>query len=229
MRLDKFIASVTELSRKQARECVREGRVKIDESIARAHQIQLEANSRVTLDGNTLRAAGLRYFMLHKPRGVICATRDSHHTTVIDLLAVEAREKLQIAGRLDIDTTGLVLLTDDGQWNHRLTSPRHQCIKEYHITAAQAISAEAVERLTRGVTLFPENRLTRPARLELTGSHQATLFISEGRYHQVKRMIAAVGNAVTRLHRSAVGDIRLDETLLPGEFRALTPAEIEAI
>jgi 16S rRNA pseudouridine516 synthase len=229
MRLDKYIASVTELSRKQARECIRDGRVAIDESVARAYQFQLGANSRVTLDGNALRAVGLRYFMLHKPPGVICATRDSHHTTVIDLLTVAAREKLQIAGRLDIDTTGLVLLTDDGQWNHRLTSPRRQCIKEYRVTTAQAISTEAVERLTRGVTLLPENRVTRPARLELTGSHQATLFISEGRYHQVKRMFAAVGNAVTRLHRSAVGDIRLDETLPPGEFRPLSPAEIEAI
>ncbi len=229
MRLDKYIASVTDLSRKQARQCIREGRVVVDATLAAAHQLQLCPENAVFLDGTPLRSPGFRYFMLHKPPGVICATHDSHHTTAIDLLQVEQREKLQIAGRLDIDTTGLVLLTDDGQWNHRLTSPRHQCVKEYLVTTSEAISATAIDRLSQGVTLLPENRLTRPARVELLDSRRARIFLSEGRYHQVKRMFAAVGNAVTSLHRSAVGNIRLDETLQPGEYRPLEPAEVDAI
>ena len=229
MRLDRYIANATELSRKQARQCIHDGRVTLDDTTARVNQAPVGAHSRVTLDGNVLRPVGLRYFMLHKPPGVICANHDAQHTTVIDLLAVEAKETLQIAGRLDIDTTGLVLLTDDGQWNHRLTSPRRQCTKEYHVTTAQAITPSQVDQLSRGVTLLHEDRPTRPARLELTDSCQAKLYITEGRYHQVKRMFAAVGNAVIRLHRNAVGEIRLDESLRPGEFRALAPAEIEAI
>jgi 16S rRNA pseudouridine516 synthase len=228
-RLDKYIADITELSRKQVRQAIRGQRIRVDGAVVTMHQLQVDCDSVVKLDGTTLRPPGLRYFMLYKPSGVICANRDSHHITAIDLLQAEHCDSLQIAGRLDIDTTGLVLLTDDGQWNHRLTSPRYHCVKEYLVATAETISNDAIDHFSKGVLLQPENRLTRPARLELLDPSHARLFLSEGRYHQVKRMFAALGNAVVGLHRSAVGDIRLDDKLQPGEYRALEAAEIAAI
>lgn len=229
IRLDKYIADITDLSRKQVRQAIRGQRVWVDGKVVTMHQLQVACDSVVKLDGTTLRPPGLRYFMLYKPSGVICANRDSHHTTAIDLLQAEQCDNLQIAGRLDIDTTGLVLLTDDGQWNHRLTSPRYSCVKEYLVATAETISSDAIDRFSKGVLLQPENRLTRPARLELLDPSHARLFLSEGRYHQVKRMFAALGNAVISLHRSAVGDIRLDDKLQPGEYRPLEASEIAAI
>ena len=229
IRLDKYISDITDLSRKQVRQAIRGQRVWVDGKVITMHQLQVDCDSVVKLDGTTLRPLGLRYFMLYKPSGVICANRDSHHTTAIDLLQAEHCDRLQIAGRLDIDTTGLVLLTDDGQWNHRLTSPRYHCVKEYLVATAETISSDAIDRFSKGVLLQPENKLTRPARLELLDSCHAKIFLSEGRYHQVKRMFAALGNAVVSLHRSAVGDIRLDDKLQPGEYRLLEAPEIAAI
>ncbi len=229
IRLDKYISKLTDLSRKQARQAIRGQRVWVDGKVITMLQFPVHCDSVVKLDGAALRPPELRYFMLYKPSGVICANRDSHHTTAIDLLKVGQRDSLQVAGRLDIDTTGLVLLTDDGQWNHRLTSPRYNCVKEYLVATAETISSDTIDHFSKGVLLQPENRLTRPARLELLDARHARLFLHEGRYHQVKRMFAALGNAVISLHRSAVGDIRLDEKLQPGEYRPLEAAEIAAI
>jgi 16S rRNA pseudouridine516 synthase len=229
IRLDKYIASVTDLSRKQVRSEIRTRQVCVDGEVQTDHSLHVGEHSEVSLAGTLLKEPGYRYLMLHKPQGVICATRDSHQTTVIDLLDIPRRDKLQIAGRLDIDTTGLVLLTDDGQWNHRLTSPRHQCIKLYQVTTALEIAPDTVAQFDKGILLQPENKLTRPAQLLIRDCHHAQLGISEGKYHQVKRMFGAVGNAVVALHRSAVGAISLDDTLLPGQYRSLLQSEIAAI
>jgi 16S rRNA pseudouridine516 synthase len=229
MRLDKYIASLSELSRKRARLAIRAGQVCVDGVVRTDYDGQIAPGSSVTLDGVALRPAGLRYFMLHKPLGVICANRDSHHRTVIDLITVPDSDSLQIVGRLDIDTTGLVLLTDDGQWNHRLTSPRKACSKEYQVGTEHPIEPATTDVFARGMLLQPENRLTRPATLQIRDAHRAQLCISEGMYHQVKRMFAHAGNTVTSLHRSAIGAIRLDENLPAGQFRALTRAEIESV
>ncbi|MGL6146861.1 MAG: pseudouridine synthase, partial [Plesiomonas sp.] len=137
--------------------------------------------------------------------------------------------KLHPAGRLDIDTTGLVLLTDDGQWSHRITSPRHHCEKTYLVTLADPVDASAIALFAEGVQLRSEPDLTRPAVLELLGSHQARLTITEGKYHQVKRMFAAIGNKVTALHRECVGGIALDSNLAEGEYRRLTDDEVQRI
>jgi 16S rRNA pseudouridine516 synthase len=167
--------------------------------------------------------------MLHKPLGYISATIDNEHPTVLDLLDEPNKKALHIAGRLDIDTTGLVLITDDGPWNHRVTSPRHECEKTYYVTLASDLVADAEAKLQAGILLNSETQLTKPATLERLYSNEVRLTISEGKYHQVKRMFAALDNRVTELHRERIGEIILDESLAEGEYRPLTAAEINSI
>jgi 16S rRNA pseudouridine516 synthase len=166
--------------------------------------------------------------MLHKPIGYVSATVDSDHPTVLDLLDEPNKQALHIAGRLDIDTTGLVLITDDGQWSHRVMSPRHECQKTYHVILAAALVPDAEERLQAGILLNSEKQLTKPAMLERLNSNEVRLTISEGKYHQVKRTFAALDNRVTDLHRERIGAITLDQSLAPGAYRALTEAEINS-
>ena len=229
MRLDKYLASVTALSRKQARQQIRAAAVHVDGAVLTDPGAQIKPCNQVTLAGKPLRAPGFRYFMLHKPAGVICATKDAHHITAIDLIDEDNANNLQIAGRLDKDTTGLVLLTDDGQWNHRLTSPRHECPKTYELSTLRPIDDGVADRFAEGVLLPGDSALTRPAQLTLHDSHHARLVLHEGRYHQVKRMFEATGNRVLTLHRSAIGNIALDDALPAGHYRALTAQEINSI
>lgn len=229
MRLDKYLADACQLTRKQARALIRAGEVSVDGSPVTSPGAHVAPASAVTLAGRVLAMSRARYIMLHKPAGYLCATRDAHQPTVIDLLDEPDAGSLQIVGRLDRDTTGLLLLTDDGRWNHRITSPRSDCPKTYLVETARPIDPGAVALFEQGVVLQPENYRTRPARLSILGARRAQLVICEGRYHQVKRMMAAIGNEVTRLHRSAIGQIHLDETLSPGCCRPLSAAEIESV
>ncbi len=229
MRLDKLLADVTDLSRSQARQLIRDGSVTVDGVVVCDAGQQVATGVQVRIDGQSLRAPGFRYFMLHKPEGVVCANRDRSHTTVIDLLDEDNAERLGAVGRLDIDTTGLVLLTDDGHWSHRVTAPRSDCAKRYRVWTAEPIGDEVVEKFARGLYLLAEKARLKPAQLQLVGEREALLSISEGKYHQVKRMFGAVGNAVVALHREAIGAIELDPALAPGEYRALTADEIASI
>lgn len=226
MRLDKFIASVTDLSRSDAKRALKNRAVSVAGKVVTDAQYEVEATALVELEGRRLRAALPRYFMLHKPDGYVCATKDRDHETVLDLLDVDNREALHIAGRLDVDTTGLVLLTDDGQWSHRITTPRAECDKTYWLQSAEPIPFDAVAQFARGLFLHNEKERLKPARLEILEPCSARLTISEGKYHQVKRMFGAIGNAVTRLHRERIGAIELDPALAPGEYRALTADEV---
>ncbi len=187
----------------------------------------------VTLDGQSIEPPGPRYFMLHKPAGYVSATLDAAHPTALELLRGEPRYlDLQIAGRLDRDTTGLLLLTDDGDWNHRLTSPARQCEKVYRVQLRDPLSPQAIAQLETGILLRGEQRPTRPARVAITAQtdrRQVLLTILEGKYHQVKRMFAATGNLVLGLHRESIGGITLDPSLGPGEYRPLSAAEVQSI
>lgn len=229
MRLDKYIASVTDLSRKQVKAAVRQKLVRVDGTVSNDPSVHISESSEVSLEGEILNQPGFRYLMLHKPEGVVCATRDSHQATVIDLLELPRLESLQIAGRLDRDTTGLVLITDDGQWNHALTSPRRRCEKVYRVGTAQDLDEGLVEAFERGMVLQPENKRTRPARLNIMQPRVAEVRLVEGRYHQVKRMFAMHGVEVVTLHRSAIGAITLDPALLPGHYRKLQQSEVQSI
>lgn len=229
MRLDKYLAGVTDLSRSDAKRAIKDGDVAVAGRVVLDPQFDVAADAPVTLAGQKLRTAAPRYFMLHKPEGYVCAARDRQHLTVLDLLDEDNVESLHIAGRLDIDTTGLVLLTDDGVWSHRITAPRRDCDKTYWLQTAEPILDAAVTQFERGLFLHSEKTRLKPAFLEIINPHTARMRISEGKYHQVKRMFGAIGNAVVKLHRERVGAISLDPNLAEGEYRALTAAEIESV
>ncbi len=229
VRLDQFIAASTELSRKEAKRAIGAGRVEVDGEACTSANTKIPLTVRVTLDGKPCQLPGERYLMLNKPAGVVSATQDSEHPTALDLLPGDLAHRLHIAGRLDLDTTGLLLLTTDGQWSHRLTSPRVECPKTYRVSLAEPITTDAVGQLEAGVLLRNDPSPTRPARVRVVEACLIELTIAEGRYHQVKRMLAAVGNHVQALHRSRIGAIALDPELAPGEFRELTPEEVASV
>ncbi len=229
MRLDKYIAQVSELSRSQVKKALKAERVTVNGELVKDPSQHIDVDAEVLLDQEPLSAPGPRYFMLNKPQGYVCATHDGEHPTALDLLDEINKDSLQIAGRLDIDTTGLVLITDDGQWNHIITSPRHECPKTYYACLAHDLAKDAEEKLAQGLMLDSETKPTRPASLERLYTNEVKLTISEGKYHQVKRMFAALGNRVTELHRERIGGIELDSTLEPGDYRPLTDDEIASI
>ncbi|SOB95797.1 pseudouridine synthase [Alloalcanivorax xenomutans] len=229
MRLDYFVAHATGLTRKQVKTLIRSGAIQVFDGaggeLPAKPERRLQTDMRVLWEGRPLRLEGHRYLMLHKPVGVVCSTDDPGHRTVLDLLPGDQRAGLHAAGRLDLDTTGLVLLTSDGHWSHRITSPQHHCNKRYRVTTAEPVTRTQVDALSAGVVLRDDPRPTRQAHVEVVDALCLRLTISEGRYHQVKRMLAAVGNRVVALHREAVGDVVLDPALAPGEWRPLTEAE----
>ena len=164
--------------------------------------------------------------MLHKPQGYICSHEDGDYPTIYQFFDYPLSARLHSAGRLDVDTTGLVLLTDDGQWSHRITSPKFHCEKTYLVTLDDPVEANYVQACADGILLRGEKELTKPATLEILDDYNVNLTLSEGRYHQVKRMFAALGNKVVGLHRWKIGNVVLDEHLAEGEFRSLTEEEI---
>jgi 16S rRNA pseudouridine516 synthase len=229
MRIDKFIGNNTLLSRTQIHIAIKKGIVKSNGDAVHKTNTQMTASDVITLNDDVITARQPRYIMLHKPKGYVCANSDSEHPTVLDLFTDTHKKELQIAGRLDIDTTGLVLLTDDGEWNHRVTSPKHEHTKSYLVTTADPINDTIPALFAQGILLESEKKPTRPAQLTLLSSHTARLDIHEGKYHQVKRMFAAVGNRVVGLHRESIEGIKLDNNLKVGEYRMLTAAEISTI
>lgn len=229
MRLDRYLSNATDLSRKQVRGRIKNGAVAVNGATITDFAHRVDPADRVLLDGVEIDTPRPRYFMLHKPDGYLCATGDSQYPTVLDLLNEPRIEDLQIAGRLDIDTTGLVLITDDGQWNHRLTSPRSDCPKTYRVDLAEPLDEPSAEQLRRGVWLHNEKQRCRPAELIMDNPRRMRLTLVEGRYHQVKRMFAAVGNRVVALHRERIGGIVLDAELEPGDYRPLTETEIGGV
>jgi len=229
MRLDKFICDCTGLTRSQAGKSIRQGLVSINGEPVKQAARQVSVTDQVELDGEPLQLIGPRYIMLHKPAGYVCANDDPEHPIVFTLLDEPLVERLHTVGRLDLDTTGLLLLTDDGQWSHRLTSPKHHVAKTYRVWTADPIPADAIAQFAAGVMLRGEKEPTKPAQLELVATHEALLTIHEGRYHQVKRMFAAIGNKVERLHRERIGALQLPADLAEGEYRHLTVEEISLL
>lgn len=226
MRLDRFVSQTTGLSRAEATRAIRGGAVSVDGAVCRDAGAHVSEESRVALRGSPLHARGPVYLMLNKPAGHVCATRDARHRTVFELVDLPHPRDLHIAGRLDLDATGLVLITDDGEWSHRVMSPRHEYPKSYRVTLAEPLSEEAAARLRAGVLLHGESRQCAPATLERLGEREWRIVITEGKYHQVKRMFAAVGNHVQQLHRERIGTVTLDAALAPGECRPLTAEEV---
>ena len=225
MRLDKFICDCTELTRSQAGKVIRQGLVTVDQQLCKQPSTQVTAVQQIELDGELLKIIGLRYFVMHKPAGYVCSTDDPDHNTVFTLMDEPMQSRLHTVGRLDLDTTGLLLITDDGQWSHQISSPKHQCAKTYRAWLADPVDTSAIVLFEEGVMLNGEKHPTKPAQLEIVSPQECLLTIHEGRYHQVKRMFAALGNKVEKLHREQIGSFKLGADLAEGEYRELTLAE----
>lgn len=227
MRLDKLIAQSTAFSRAQAKGIIRSGKITVNGEAAKSGSLKLDADAVVEYMGVLIKKPEPQYIMFNKPAGVVCANVDEDHETVFDKLFLPRIETLHIAGRLDIDTTGLVLITDDGQWSHKITSPKHQHEKTYLIDLDTPITDKQIRILSEGVQLKNEEKRSLPAKIEVVSEQQIKMTITEGKYHQVKRMMAAVGNHVEQLHRHRIGKIVLDEKLKPGEWRKLSEDEVD--
>lgn len=205
MRLDKFICQSTNLTRTLAKREIARSNVKINGEVVRKADHKVTADMDVWFSGRSLSQRPPRYIMMHKPLDVICSTVDEEHPSVMNLIEADKREELHIAGRLDVDTTGLVLITDDGKWSHRVTSPKRACNKRYRVQLAEAIAPTAVADFAAGIHLRSEDKPCLPAKLEILSEKEVLLTIQEGKYHQVKRMFASQGNSVVGLHREQIG------------------------
>lgn len=224
MRLDRFVCKSTDLIRADATALINKGGIVVNGEVTTNEATQVHENNRITLEGQILTPRPSRYIMVHKPLDTICSNVDEGYPSLFRLIKVEREFDLHIAGRLDTDTTGLVLVTDDGRWSYNIITPKKQCEKVYRVGLRDPITVDTATRFQQGVQLQGEVSLTRPAKLEVISPKEVLLTITEGKFHQVKRMFAAVGNRVVALHRQKIGQINLDIEL--GEWRDLTTDEI---
>lgn len=232
-RLDKILASQGTLSRKEVKEIIKKGRVTLNGKVIKDSAVKIDAQTdKVCLDGEELMLKKHIYIMLNKPQGVVSASESDTDQTVVDLVPDELyRKNLFPAGRLDKDTTGFVLITDDGDFAHRILSPKNHIFKTYLARLDHSLTESDIEMLENGITLADGTTL-KEAKLEIVEEGESPLvkiIICEGKYHQVKRMFAAAGNKVVALHRSKMGNLELDESLNPGECREITPEELVKI
>lgn len=229
-RIDKLLA-LTGIGRSEAKKLISSGRVAINGAVTRDSGAKC-APEALTLDGNPLFIETEVYLMLHKPAGVVTATEDKRFPTVISLLPEKyQRRKIGPVGRLDRDVTGLVLLTTDGELAHRLISPRWKAEKTYRAVCEGKLTDADIAAFASGMEL--SDFTAKPAKLEILsaddGQSIADATLTEGKFHQVKRMFAAVGHPLTKLHRLRIGCVTLDEALAEGEYRLLTEEEIEGL
>lgn len=229
MRLDKFLTVMNVGSRSQVKELLKKGRITVNGQIVKTADLKIDENTdEICFDGNKLFFQEFEYFMLNKPQGVVSATKDNFDQTVLDLLKGHIQKDSFPVGRLDKDTEGLLLITNDGELAHLLLSPKRHVDKTYYVKAKELISKVDCEKLEQGVNIGEEER-TMPAKVEILSDKEILLTIHEGKFHQVKRMLNAVENEVVFLKRMTFGSLRLDENLAPGEFRKLTEEEIEEL
>lgn len=229
-RLDKLLAGTGKWSRREVKALVRQGLVRVDGRLAACAEDKLDpAAAIITVAGETISLCRFTYVMLHKPAGVLTATEDRKQPTVLDLLPPELRRiGLAPVGRLDKDTEGLLLLTNDGELAHRLLSPKYHVDKRYFARVDGELSATDAEAFARGMTLG-DGLECLPAGLELLPGHACIVTLREGKFHQVKRMLAARGAPVLYLKRLSMGPLTLDDSLAAGAYRLLRAEEISAL
>ena len=231
MRIDKFLAEQAQLTRSEAKAAIKKGQVSVNGAAVRTADMKISPESdRITLCGKPLTYREFLYIMLNKPDGVVCATRDGLSSTVLELLPQELRRKgLFPAGRLDKDTEGFVFITDDGALAHRMLSPKNHVEKEYIVTLEQPAEQRYIAAFASGITIDGEEECL-PAQLILTDDPLTVrLILHEGKYHQVKRMMQAVGNRVVHLKRVRMGGIQLDPCLPTGACREITADELKRL
>lgn len=228
-RLDKILASQGAKSRKDVKEIVKNGRVAVNGKTVKDPSVKIGEKDKVYLDGKELILKKHIYLMMNKPEGVVSASDSKSEKTVVDLVPEEFfRSGLFPAGRLDKDTVGFVLITDDGDFAHRILSPKNHIVKTYEARLAYTLSEEQRDLLQKGIVLSDGTACleSRVKILENGNNPLAAIQICEGKYHQIKRMFAAAGNKVISLKRTKMGNLALDETLKPGKCREITPEEL---
>lgn len=234
MRLDKYLAEMGVGTRQEVKKQIRQGKAAVNGTVVKAADTKIdETCDEVTICGQNISYVSYEYYMLNKPAGVVSATEDRRDTTVIDLIKEKKRKDLFPVGRLDKDTEGLLLITNDGDLAHRLLAPKKHVDKVYYAKIDGMVTEEDVKRFAEGIDIGAEKEeMTRPAKLDIMKSAEESeirLTIHEGKFHQVKRMFLAVGKEVTYLKRERMGTLCLDENLKPGEYRLLTEEEIENV
>lgn len=227
-RLDSFLAKHCQISKGDVRLILAQKRVKVDGKNVLSVEQRINKFSKIVLDNQVLQDNQAYYVMLHKPIGVVCATKDEKHQTVIDILPFAFKHELHIVGRLDLNTSGLVLLTNDSRWSEAITQPKQKIEKTYHVTLQEPLDQSYVEGFKQGMYFAYEDITTLPAQLTITGVNKAEVKLVEGKYHQIKRMFGRYQNAVTALHRNQIGNITLDHQLPAGRSRLLTAQEINS-
>lgn len=227
MRLDKFISMLGKATRSEAGKLIRAGKATVNGIVQKAPDYKIDPdNDLVTLLGEVLTYKKYTYIMLNKPEGYVSATEDPNEKTVLDLVSVEDRRRgLFPCGRLDKNTLGLVILTNDGEGAHRVLSPKHHVSKVYKFISRDPVCENDIKLLEAGVDIG--GYLTKPCKIKMTTENEGEITLTEGKYHQIKRMLEAVGNKITYLERISFGSIVLDPALKRGEWRYLTPNEEE--
>ena len=229
IRLDKFLAQMNMGTRSEVKNVIRKGRVLVNGVVCKNADIKIDENTDVVcFDNCEINYEKFVYYMLNKPAGVVSATKDNLDKTVLDLLYDVKKPDIFPVGRLDKDTEGLLLLTNDGELAHKLLAPKSHIPKTYFVRTQEVVTKEQLYLLEKGVDIG-EDDLTMPALTEQICDNEILLTIYEGKFHQVKRMLKAVGNKVIYLKREKMGNLSLDEDLKSGGYRKLTPKEIEML
>jgi 16S rRNA pseudouridine516 synthase len=234
-RIDRYISKKLSINRRDIKLMLAQGRIIINGEIIREVTTIVEEFDHVLFDGEVLQSKQALYIMMNKPIGVVSATKDALHKTVIELLpsALQSSDShsmdLHIVGRLDLNTSGLLLLTNDSRWSRRLMAPKEKVSKVYQVGLENALTEEYISAFAEGMYFSFEDITTQPAKLTILSERVAEVILQEGKYHQIKRMFGRFRNPVLTLHRSAIGNLILDKGLLVGESRPLTPAEVSSI
>ncbi len=232
IRLDKYLADMGVGTRSELKKAIRQGKVEVDGKVVKVPETKIhETEQKVSFEGLPVSYVSFEYYMLHKPAGVISATNDIREKTVLDLIESKRRKDLFPVGRLDKDTEGLLLITNDGELAHRLLAPKKHVDKVYYAKVEGVVTSADIEKFAVGLDIG-DGEQTRPARLEVLTSDaisEIQLTIQEGKFHQVKRMFEAVDKKVLYLKRLSMGSLVLDMSLKPGEYRTLTKEELEKL
>ena len=228
MRIDKYLSDMGIGSRSEIKTLLKKGQITLNENKVKSAKTHVNPNvDKVAVNQQIIKYEPYVYLMMHKPRGVISATKDYHHTTIIDLIEEYHHFDLFPVGRLDKDTEGLILITNNGKFSHLLMSPQHHVAKTYYVETKHSINHNVVNIFKEGVTL-KEGKL-KPATLKLLSTHSANITITEGKFHQIKRMFHYVDNEVTYLKRIKIANLLLDETLPSGAYRKLKENEFQQL
>lgn len=230
MRLDKYLTNLAVGSRSQVKEIIKKGKIKVNGEIIKKPEFHVdEENDNIELEGKNLEYNKFYYYMLNKPAGVLSAVTDNNCVTVLDLLDVTPKNGLFPVGRLDKDTEGLLLITNNGQLAHDLLSPNKHVDKTYYVELDGDLVDSDIDLFKEGLDIGEKSK-TKPAILEIMPNrNNALITITEGKYHQVKRMFGAIGLTVMYLKRLSMGTLKLDNELKPGDYRKLTDEEIQSL